>query len=56
MITNPDSQYEGLVPDRVQSLLLYVCLVNFVTRYSILYNIFRGFGSGAACPILFLIL
>lgn len=50
------SQYEGLVPDGVQSLLLYVCRVDFVVRYSVLHHRFTGFGPGPARSTLLLVL
>lgn len=51
-----DSQYEGLVPDGVQGLFLYFCLVDLVTGCCIFHNWFTGFGSGLASPLLLLIL
>lgn len=50
-----DSQYKGLVPDGVQSLLLYICLANLIIWYSVLYHRFTRFWSGLACPILFFV-
>lgn len=38
MKVNADSQNEGLVPDGVQGLFLYVCLVNLVAGRSVLYD------------------
>lgn len=53
---HPDSHDEGLVPYRVQSLLLYIGLVDFVIGGGILHNRFGGFGSGATCSALLLVL
>lgn len=50
-----NSQNKRLVPYWVQSLLLYVCLVDFVIWHSVLYNRFTGFGSGLARSTLFLV-
>lgn len=53
---HPDSHDEGLVPYRVQSLLLNISLVDFVIGGGILHNRFGGFGSGATCSALLLVL
>lgn len=53
---HPDSQDEGLVPYRVQSLLLYISLEDFVIGGSILHDRFGGFGSRATCSALLLVL
>lgn len=54
--TPQDSHDKGLVPYRVQSLLLYFGLEDFVIGGSILHNKFGGFGSGATCSALLLVL